>query len=196
MNKAKTDKIRDFVKEFYKNSSDNCMSGWFYDHHVKHVAKYAEQIAQEYNINVELSVLSALFHDIAGATVGFDDDNKLMNETLKITEKIMRENNYSQEDINEVKIAIIPHSCKDKFPTTDIGKVLATADALGHLLTDVYLVLPICDEEINDEASWNEYKEWIVKKIDRDINNKIFFEKYRKLAYPRYEAIKSIFSTE
>ncbi len=71
------------------------------------------------------------------------------------------------------------------------AKVLSTADALSHFTTDFYLVM--CWNHYLFE-DLNAYKEWVLEKIERDLNNKIFFEEYREIAKPHYQSIKTLFS--
>ncbi|MBI3255795.1 MAG: HD domain-containing protein [Candidatus Andersenbacteria bacterium] len=190
----KINKITELVKAAYKQSSNEAMSQWFYEGHVKVVANYATEIAEKVGANSELSTLAALFHDIA-RTWSVTEDPALMDESISYAEKIMLEHGYSQEEISQVKEAILPHSCKKELPTTEIGKILATADALAHLMTDFYSILPFYGW-LTAADNFEGYRQWLLEKIERDFNTKIFYEEYKEKTKLRYEALKTLFSKQ
>lgn len=187
-------KISKEVEKLYNSCNDECLNSWFFQNHVKVVVNYSEKIAKENNFDIEVCVLASLFHDIARVK-GMDNDPELMNESLRMTEQIMKKHEYEKNKIESVKSAIINHSCRDKLPRTKEGKAVATADALAHLMTDFYLVL-MYTRWGRHSKSLEEYREWVQKKIERDYNKKIFFPQYKKLAKKRYEAIKEVFKNE
>src|SRR3989344_4826069 len=137
---ARLEGIRKEVENTYKSSSDECMREWFFENHVQVVAKYGKEISSKFGANKEIVVLSALFHDIARAW-GTTKDPNLMNESLSKAEEIMKNHGYDDKEVKKVKETIITHSCRKVLPKTKEGKVLATADALAHLMTDFYLIL-------------------------------------------------------
>ena len=184
--------IQDTVEKVYAASPDEAMSKWFYKGHVAVVADYAEEIAEKAGADKELAVLSALFHDVARAWE-VEKDPELMNESLEYAQKQMKECGYSDDDFEQVKEAIVPHSCRTGPPGTELGKILATADALAHLMTDFYFILPFYGW-LKAADNFDGYRDWLLEKIDRDLNKKIFFEEYKEMAVPRYEAMKLIFS--
>lgn len=188
------DNITEEVKKLYKQSSNEAMSKWFYEGHVKVVATYAKEIAKKVDTNSELAILAALFHDIA-RTWNITEDPALMDESMAYAGKIMSEHGYSEEEISQVKEAILPHSCKKELPTTEIGKVLATADALAHLMTDFYFILPFYGW-LTAADTFEGYRQWLLEKIERDFNTKIFYEEYKEKTKLRYEALKTLFSKQ
>lgn len=117
-----------------------------------------------------------------------------MDESLDKTKEIMKEHGYSEKEIKSVIDAIILHSCYNDPPPTKEGKVMATADALAHLMTNFYLELAFNKQWFFGDKSLDQYKAWGLKKIERDFNKKIFFEEYKNLARKRYETFKEIFS--
>ena len=160
---AKPKTLENQVREFYKKSENEFMKTWFFENHVNVVANYADQIAKEEKADSEICILSALFHDVA-RPLGIWDDPQLMDESLKIAEELMKKEGYSKENIQRVKDAIIPHSCNDKFPTTLEGKILATADALTHLMTDFYLLIGL-NKWIEKAQNPESYRKWVLEKI-------------------------------
>lgn len=179
------------VKSLHDASNEEYIREWFFEGHVNVVAEYGRQVAVDAGADPELVVLAALFHDIA-RTWGVDEDPGLMNASLDKAESIMNRNGYSKKQIDAVREAIMSHSCKGKMPRTPEGKTLATADALAHLMTHFYLVLPF-NGWLKAADNFEDYRKWVLEKIERDFRKKIFFEKYRKMAEKRYEAMKVVF---
>lgn len=180
----KLEKIKKEIKSLYSKGP----IPWFFDFHVAVVASYAGEIAKREKANVELSVLAGFFHDIAYAW-GATKEHALMNESLEKTEEMMKKAGYSSKEILAVKHAIIPHSCRGKSPASLEGKVLATADALAHLMTDFYFEAPVRFKEISNIET---FKSWAREKIERDFHKKIFFEPERQKARKRYDALKTL----
>ena len=62
---------------------------------------------------------------------------------------------------------------------------------MAHLKTNFYI-----------HATWafgktktlQQLKEWVLKKIERDLNDKVFFDEVREELRPDYEIIKNLFS--
>ncbi|MEK6887322.1 MAG: HD domain-containing protein [Candidatus Aenigmatarchaeota archaeon] len=182
--------IKNEIKVLYANSSNECMRTWFYEGHVIVVAKYAEEISKKVGANTEIAILGALFHDIARAW-GVEKDPNLMQESIRKTEEIMKKNDYTNEDIKKVKETLINHSCRRTLPKTKEGKVVATADALAHLMTDFYVLLGF--NRWKNAKDYEEYQKWALEKIERDFKKKIFFKQYKFIAKKRYEALKNVF---
>ncbi len=189
---SKLSETEDQVKEIYRKSEDNFMRTWFFENHVKVVVDYADKIAKEAKADSEICVLSALFHDIA-RPLGFFDEPQLMEESLMVAEEMMEKQGYTKDKVQKVMEAIIPHSCNDKLPTTLEGKILATADALAHLMTDFYLLIGL-NKWIGKSKDTEKYREWVLEKIERDFKKKIFFDPWKQKAEKRYNAIKLVFS--
>ncbi|MBI2578764.1 MAG: HD domain-containing protein [Candidatus Aenigmarchaeota archaeon] len=151
------------------------------------------KIADEVGANAETVILSALFHDIARVW-GVQRDPDLMDKSLETTEEIMARHGYSTAEIQAVKDAIIPHSCRDGMkPYTEEGRVLATADALAHLMTDFYFALWE-NHWLAGNMTFDDYVAWALKKIERDFHRKIFYDKWRKIAERKYNDLKSHFA--
>ena len=186
--------IKKEIEKLHSESSDECMKEWWYEGHVLSVANYAEEIAQKVGANVEIAVLAALFHDIARIWDVWNEP-ELMNESLSKAEEIMTKHEYSADETEQVKQTILHHSCKEQLPETEEGKVLATADALAHLLTDFYLILPFYGW-LRATKDFHEYKTWVLERIERDFQKKIFYEKYKEKAREKYEAMKMVFTAD
>lgn len=190
--KNRLEVIKEEIKNLHDKSADECMRNWFYEGHVALVARNAQEIAEKVGANAEISVLASLFHDVA-RTWGVNDEPALMNESLAKAKGLMKKYGYSDDEIEQVKQAILPHSCRREAPQTEEGKVLATADALAHLLSDFYFILSFYGW-LTATKDFEGYKCWLLEKIERDMHKKIFYEEYKNRARPKYEALKTIFA--
>lgn len=163
---------------------------WLYDNHVLVVAKEAERLAKKYDANSELAVAASLLHDIADATMKREDPNHA-TESLAIARRLMAESGFSEAEIAlTVDDAIRFHSCHgDERPHSLEGKILATADSFAHLKTDFYI---FATNQLG--MTVDEIKNWTLKKIERDITTKCFFEDERNVLTPDYTLIKELFS--
>lgn len=187
------DKLKKEVASLYKNPHPNADPWivWSYPNHVLIVAKNAERIAKEQSADREACVAGALLHDIADAMMPrFSQDHE--KESLKKAGELLEECGFSSQESNFIINEIIAtHSCSDTMPTTLEGKVLATADGMAHFQTDFFIY-----------AAWHhfgsenrdEFKEWVLKKIDKHFFKKIFFNKYRKEIEQEYKALKLLYS--
>ncbi|HVU59354.1 MAG TPA: HD domain-containing protein [Candidatus Saccharimonadales bacterium] len=191
---SKLEQVQDKVRKLYlsKNSNRDEWSDWLYDNHVLVVAKNAHELAKKYGANEELSEVAALLHDIADVEMA-RSDSAHEERSLAIAKEVMAEADYTDDEIAlVVDDAIRYHSCHgDERPKSKEGLILATADSLAHLQTDFYIYATWA---FGKTRSLEELKEWSLKKIERDLNNKISFEDEREAARADYEMIKELFS--
>lgn len=164
---------------------------WMWDNHVFVVANTATKLAKKYGANEELTRVAALLHDIADTKMLRNDKHEEVS--LQMARELMKEVGYSHDEIRlVVDDAIRYHSCYgQEHPESVEGKILATADALAHLTTDFYIFVVWA---LGSTMTLIELKKWVLKKIDRDLENKIFFEEIRKEVMPDYNRIKELFS--
>jgi len=192
MNRIQT--LETKVKELYdeKKPTRADWADWMFDNHVLVVANNATKLAKRHNANEELARAAALLHDIADATMK-RSDKKHEQESLAMARKFMAEVGYSDAETKlVVDDAIRYHSCNgNEHPESVEGKILSTADSLAHLTTDFYLY---ATSELGKELPIVEIKKWVLKKIERDINNKMFFEDVRTEVLSDYTRIKELFS--
>jgi len=179
------------VRELYeaKNPERDEWADWMYENHVIDVADRAEKLAREKGANPELARVAALLHDVADAFLNrFDTRHE--KETLLKGRILMQESGYGQADIKAVvNDAGANHGCKnDVRPETEVGRVLATADAMSHIETDFY---DYFKGELLKRMSISDYKQQAIEKLDRDFKNKIQYENIREQVRPRYEEFKS-----
>jgi HD superfamily phosphodiesterase len=182
------------VRSIYTNSSQD-FGQWMWENHLQYVAGEAEALSKRFSADSDLAVAGAWLHDFGDAYVHRHASNH--DEVSRAeSRKLLAATGYSDAEIAEVlDVIIAPHSCQDgKLPTTLEGKVLATADALAHLVTDFYLQLSW--KHIPEGKTYSEFVEWSENKIDRDFHKKIFFEEVKKEVEGRYLALKSVFSAQ
>jgi putative nucleotidyltransferase with HDIG domain len=183
------------VKTLYqaKNPSRDPWCDWLYQDHVLVVVQKAKDLAEAKHANAELAQVAALLHDIADVKMRRTDDSHEA-ESLKIARELMQECGYTKEEmVLVVDDAVRLHSCHGTDrPTSLEGLILATADSLAHLQTDFYVRTTWLMG--NDNRPLAGVKEWVLKKIERDLNNKISFDDVREQARPSYEAVKLLFS--
>ncbi len=186
--------VAQLVQNAYANSNED-FGKWMWENHLQLVARKAEELAQNHNANVDLAVAGAWLHDFGDA---FVHRHSQLHDQISALEaqKVLEEAGYAKAEITEVlEIIIKPHSCKDgSFPTTVEGKILATADAYAHLMTDFYLQFTW--KHLPDNKSYLEFIDWVREKLRRDFNDKIFFEEVSQAVASRYESLLEVYTTQ
>lgn len=188
-------KLEEKVKSLYQQKDPNRdeWADWLADNHVFVVADYATELARKHDADEELARAAALLHDIADVRMERKNE-KHEEESLKLARDLMQEAGYSDDEIKlVVDDAIRFHSCHgDERPDSVEGKILSTADSMAHLKTDFYIYATWAFGY--DHRALEEVKAWVLKKIERDLNNKTFFDDVRQELVPDYERIKELFS--
>lgn len=145
----------DFAKkEYLKNDP---MHQW---EHIEAVRKRAMEIASQLNnVDYELLHLSITFHDIdyhSDSTFEKNYNNHVDN-SIKVAEKFLKEQNFPKERIDKVKQIMMDHSTphRKKFGESKIieGKILYDADKSIFITTikryDKYFPFLYLDETRN-----------------------------------------------
>lgn len=188
-------KLEEKVKSLYQQKDPNRdeWADWLADNHVFVVADYATELARKHDADEELARAAALLHDIADVRMERKNE-KHEEESLKLARDLMQEAGYSDDEIKlVVDDAIRFHSCHgDERLDSVEGKILSTADSMAHLKTDFYIYATWAFGY--DHRALEEVKAWALKKIERDLNNKTFFDDVRQELVPDYERIKELFS--
>ncbi|MFC1629768.1 HD domain-containing protein [Patescibacteria group bacterium] len=167
-----------------KTAKEMFTSFWF--GHVKPVIECAKDLAEKYGANVEVVWLAAIFHDISR----LDDQEPHDEIGAEKTYKILLEEGFDEETARAVRDTILAHRCREHKPQTLEQKILATADAVCHFKTPFYLwVFAIAKRSLRDllESS--------LLKIERDFNDKIFFDDEKESVRKEYEVLKSWFES-
>lgn len=191
----KLDKVIEAVKNLYtKKNPVIDWNEWIFKTHIKVVAFWVEDIAKKYQFDAEKVTAAAYLHDLAYAWTD-KSDPQLEEKSESKAREVLKTAGYEDGEITFIVDKIIHgHGMHEgKAPELIEPKVLATADALAHFTTDFYLV--ICWRHyLFENKTLADYKKWVLEKIDRDFNNKIFFKEYKEIADPHYQSIKSLFS--
>ena len=162
---------------------------WFYNTHLLGVEKQAKYLLKNLpEANKEVVMLGVWLHDLQ-RTRGIKGDHQKIG--AQEAEKIMKEYDYGKDIIKKVKDAILTHSCRGKKPKTLEGKILATADAMSHYYNNFYLKVALTGERDIDD-----YKKWALEKLDRNYNEKIFFDFAKKKIKSRHDLYKKVFSID
>lgn len=189
----KLENLKSKVASLYeaKDPNRDPWTDWLYDQHVRFVARNARSIAESHGANPDLAEAAGWLHDIADVKMLRREANHEA-ESLRIARQLMEESGYSEEEIAlVVDDAVRLHSCHDgERPESREGQALATADALAHFQTDFYI---FASQGFADRPL-EQLKEWVLKKIDRDLNHKICFDDVRETVRHDYEVIKDLFS--
>ena len=187
------EKVKAEVDSLYKEHNPNADPWivWAYPNHVQVVAKNAERIATEQGANKEFCIVGGLLHDVADAVMPrFTEGHE--KESLRIANELLEKCEYDENERNFIINEIIaPHSCNQIMPTEIEGKIVATADAMAHFQTDFFLYFAWQHLGGKDLPS---LKKWVLIKIEKHFNKKIFFNEYRTEVESEYNAIKLLFS--
>jgi len=194
MNQLKIEKIEEEIKNLHYNpktpnhSFSNVETREFYkifwDMHIKPVIEYSKAMAAKYGADLEVIWLGAILHDIARL-----DDKEPHDEIgSQMAYDLLIENNFSPELAKKVKEVILSHRCKKYLPETLEQKIIASADAMAHFLQPFYLWIgKYADQSFPEMLVKNS------KKIERDYNEKIFFEDEKKMVESQYQVLKEWF---
>ncbi len=187
-------RIRQIVSDLYaKKNPVIGWNAWVFEEHVEVVAHWVRTIAKQHPCKAELAEIAAYLHDIGYAWTDKNDPT-LDEQSLAKARKILEAEGFSTDEIVLiVEDAIAHHSASDGvLPASIEGRILCTADALAHFTTDFYMV--ICwHHYLFERKSLEEFRAWVLKKIERDFTLKIAFDEYRKVAEPSYIGLKLLF---
>lgn len=185
---TRIENLRIVVKELYeaKHPDRDQWADWLYKNHVFVVSKHAKHLAKKYAANEELCEAAAILHDIADAQMSRDKSDH-EQRSLDLARELLESSDYSKSEIEIiVDDACRWHSCRpgNPLPATDVGKILATADALAHIENDKF---------------YAHFKKWFEKqgrennveksleKLNRDYHTKILFEEIKEEYKSKYE---------
>lgn len=163
------------TEEFYKQ---------FWEIHVKQVIEFSRQMAVKYGADLEVVWLAAILHDIARLD-DYEPHDVIGSETAYM---LLIEKGFKYSLAEKAKVAILRHRCKEYVPETLEQKIIATADAMAHFIPPFYFWIAKYSNK-----SFEEVLEKNKGKIERDYNDKIFFEDERVLVSGQYEMLKSWF---
>ena len=175
------EEIRRFVEEECKKST----SKYGYDIYVFHfipVRDYSIKLAEELNADKEVVELAAWLHDIGSIIYGRKNHHITGAE---IAENKLKEFNYPQEKLEQVKHCILNHrGSQANNRETNEAKIIADADAMSHFenISGIFKAAFIYESQTQEEA-----KESTRQKLTNGWN-KLNFEESKTLIKPKYEA--------
>jgi putative nucleotidyltransferase with HDIG domain len=161
------------TKEFYQ---------WFWDIHIKPVIGFSKKMAEKYGADMEVVWLGAMLHDIAR----LEDAEPHDEIGSKKAYKLLVERGFDTEVAEKVREVVLRHRCRKYPPETLEQKIIASADAMAHFIPPFYLWIgKYSNKSFSDVLEKNR------KKIERDYNEKIFFEDEKESVRGQYEVLKS-----
>ena len=175
------EKVKKFVEEECKKPSSKYGFDPFHSHFF-HVAKYAEQLADEFECDKEVVLISAWLHDIGSIIHGRENHHET---GAKIAEEKLKELNYPSEKIEKVKKCIMNHRGSVNNERKSIEeKIIAEADVMsafdniGGLFKAAF---------VYENKSQEEGKHSVRQKLKRK-RNQLHFKKTKEIIKPKYEA--------
>ena len=180
------DDIIEYLKTEVKNRAlnENNKFGIGVLYHIEAVVKNANFLANKYNVDEEVCIISAWLHDIASIT-----DYNLYKEYhiygAKIANEILKKFNYDEDKIKLVKNCILNHrgSIHNRRLTKE-EQIIADADAISHFdSVPSLLYLAYKEKGMNIEDGKNFVKmklERSYRKISNE-SRKIYEEKYKNI---------------
>ena len=117
--------LKNYVEKIYKKNDPA------HDfEHIMRVYRNAEKICKTENGNKKLILSAVLLHDI----VKIKNQKDSAIKSAKLSEKILKENNFFDDEIKIISDAIKEHSfSKGKIPSSIEGKILQDADRLDAI---------------------------------------------------------------
>lgn len=164
------------------------MGKWMWRNHTQWVADKARKLAEKYGANAEKAYCAALLHDLGDSKYerGHEQFDSWAKEKAQ---EILTKAGFDSGEADEILEAVRTHSSRPgNLPTTQEGKVLATADGMWHIQTSFFPVICYMNRPDNTKT-YEEWQEWFVGKIERDFGPKIFFEDERAEVKEGYEAL-------
>jgi tellurite resistance protein len=108
---------------------------------------------------------------------------------LNMLKKILMDKGFNKKLIQLVCNACMAHRCKDYKQKSLEGKILAMADAMSHFSKGFYLRI---FQNFCKEIDYEKAKEKMIKKIERDYKEKLFFKEAKEIIKPFYNARRTI----
>lgn len=161
---------------------------WFYDTHLLAVEKFAKKLLKKLpKADKEIVMLGVWLHDIQRIR-GIEGDHAKIG--AREAGKVMKKFDYNKNKTKLVKKIILTHCCNTKLmPETIEGKILASADAMSHYTNNFYLKVAI-----SGDKNFQDYKKWALEKLNRDYNEKIYFNFAKKIIKKNHNILMSLFS--
>ena len=163
------------------------IGSWFLPHHLLEVERFANLLCDKHpEADRDIVGLGVWFHDI-GRLRGHDDGHDIYG--AEEAQKALSQEGFPAGKIKKVYEVCRSHRCKDVQPDSLEARILATADAMSHFTHSFYFRL---FQFYKNEKSFDEIREIVRKKLERDFNDKIAFDEGRDEVREKYEAMKLV----
>lgn len=178
MNIQKIQQLEEEIKDLFYDIGKKD----FWDFHARVVIEKSKELAKKYDGDLEIVWLGAILHDIARLD-GVEPHDEI---GAKRAYDMLIEKGFEKEVAEKVQAVIFTHRCRNHQPKNLEQKIITSADALSHFAAPFYLwVASVTD---------NEFPEFLKKyseKLERDYNDKIFFEEERDAFKNEYAVLKN-----
>lgn len=180
---SRIDNLKRMVTEIYQQQNPDRAdwSDWLFKNHVFLVSDECKKLSTRFGVHTDLAEASGMLHDIADSVTKRDS---LEHEHLciEIATDLLKKSDFNKQEIEEIVDGLKYHGCKNgQLPNYESGKILATADAVVHLISDFYNFYKNSYGKSSEETKIS-----ALKKIDRDFNKEILFPEIKtemKLCY-------------
>jgi len=180
------EKIIEEVRKFVEEESKKPENWWgeeFYTLHLVSMHKYAKQLAERLNADIEVVELAAWLHDIGSIIKGRENHHITGAE---IAEEKLGELNYPEDDIEKVKHCIFAHRGSQGIEAETIeARIIRDADSLSTFdhITGPFLAAFVYEKRGQMDANNS------VKQKFQNSWNKLQFQESREIIKPKYDAI-------
>lgn len=160
---------------------------WFLSKHLMEVERFANLLCDKHpDADRDIVGFGVWFHDI-GRLRGQDEGHDVYG--AEEAKRVLIKEGVDTDKIKRVYEVCRSHGCKDVKPESLEAKILATADAMSHFTHSFYFRL---FQYYKDELTFEEIKDKILQKLERDFNDKIAFDEGRDEVRKQYEAMKVV----
>lgn len=180
------EKVRDHVKEQCQKDT-NIFSMDAFDSHFVTVVKYAKELANKRNGDLEITELSAWLHDI-GSIMGDPENHHITGANY--AEKLLKTLNYPQDKIEKIKHCIVSHRGSQNIKRESIeAECLADADSMSHF-DDIQGLFRLA--LVSKKMDTMTAKQFVYAKLERSWNK--LSDEAKQIIRPKYEAVKVLFN--
>ena len=167
-------------------------NSWVFNGHVKVVDQWVMKISEKHPCDIEKTRVAAYLHDIAYAWTSKSDPT-LDEQSYAKAREILSEH-YDSPDVDFIIDVISKHGAHGGPVAEPMeARVLAAADAMAHIMSDFYIELT-WSHYLFEDKTLDEYRAWVLKKIERDFTMKITFDDVKEIGRPRYEMLREMFT--
>jgi len=127
--KNRTDRLSDLVKGKYNNGDPG------HDYaHIMRVVGVCNKIGGKLEVDLEILIPAAMLHDLVNLPKDHPERNQASQKAAQEAEEILKGLEYSEKEINQIKMVITEHSYSlGKKPSCIESAVLQDADRLDAL---------------------------------------------------------------